>query len=202
MLSGYPGAAPVILTLICVVSLIGLYAAPQLIARAVFRPYWFLRRHEYATVITSGFVHADLGHLIFNAITFYSFAFALERHIGTASFLALYFAGLALGNLGTYFKHRADPNYGTLGASGAILAVLFASIVYFPNQRLFIIPIPVPIPAPLFALGYLAYSYYSARQSRGKINHDAHIGGALTGLVFVALTDPAAYGNLLTATFG
>jgi len=202
MLRGYPGGAAVILTLICVVSLIGLYAAPQLIGRAVFRPYWFLRRHEYATLITSGFVHADLGHLIFNAITFYSFAFALERYIGTASFLALYFAGLVLGILGTYFKHRSDPNYGTLGASGAILAVLFASIVYFPNQRLFIIPIPVPIPAPLFALGYLAYSYYSARQSRGKINHDAHIGGALTGLAFVALTDPAAYGNLLTATFG
>ena len=85
-----------------------------------------------------------------------------------------------LGNLGTYFKHRTDQNYSSLGASGAILAVLFASIVYFPGQRLFIIPIPVPIPAPLFALGYLAYSYYSARQARGKINHDAHIGGAIT----------------------
>jgi membrane associated rhomboid family serine protease len=202
VLRGYEGSAPVILALICVVSAIGLYAAPQLIRRAIFRPYWFLRRREYATLVTSGFVHADIGHLIFNAITFYSFAFGLERYIGTASFLVLYFAGLILGNLGTYFKHRNDPNYGTLGASGAILAVLFASIVYFPSQRLYIIPIPLPIPAPLFAVGYLAYSYYSARQSRGKINHDAHIGGALTGLAFVALTDPAAYGNLLSAMLG
>jgi membrane associated rhomboid family serine protease len=201
MMRGYEGSAPVILGLICVVSLIGLFAAPQLINRALFRPYWWLRRREYATLITSGFVHADLGHLIFNAITFYSFAFSLERYIGTLKFLALYFAGLLLGNLGTYFKHRNDPKYGTLGASGAILAVLFASIVYFPSQRLFIIPIPLPIPAPLFALGYLAYSYYSARQSRGKINHDAHIGGALTGLAFVALTDPGAYQHLLSATF-
>ena len=106
---------------------------------------------------------------------------------------------MLLGNLGTYFKHRADPNYSCLGASGAILAVMFASIVYFPSQRLIILPIPVPIPAPLFALGYLAYTYYSARQSRDRINHDAHLGGALTGLAFVAVTDPGAYRNLLAA---
>jgi membrane associated rhomboid family serine protease len=198
----YGVGALVILGLICIVSLIGLFVAPQLIARCLFRPYWLVRRAEYGRLISSGFVHADVGHLIFNAITFYSFAFSLERHIGTMRFLALYFAGLLLGNLGTYFKHRGDPNYSSLGASGAILAVLFASIVYFPSQRLFIIPIPVPIPAPLFALGYLAYSYYSAHQSRGRINHDAHLSGALTGLAFVALTDPDAYRNLLTVAFG
>lgn len=194
--------ALVILALTCLVSLIGLFVAPQLISRSLFRPYWLVRRAEYGSLITSGFVHADLGHLIFNAITFYSFAFFLERYIGTMKFLALYFAGLLFGNVGTYLKHRTDPNYCCLGASGAILAVMFASIVYFPSQRLFIIPIPLPIPAPLFALGYLAYSYYSARQSRGKINHDAHIGGALAGLAFVAVTDPGAYRNLLTVAFG
>lgn len=193
--------ALVILVLICVVSLSGLFVAPQIISRSLFRPYWLVRRAEYSTLVSSGFVHADIGHLIFNAITFYSFAFFLERAIGTTRFVVLYFAGLLLGNLGTYVKHRNDPNYSSLGASGAILTVMFASIVYFPSQRLFIIPIPVPIPAPLFALGYLAYSYYSARQSRGKINHDAHIGGALTGLAFVAATDPGAYRNLLTTIF-
>jgi membrane associated rhomboid family serine protease len=73
--------------------------------------------------------------------------------------------------------------------------VLFASIVYDPSQRLFILPIPFPIPAPLFAIGYLAYTYWSARHPRGRINHDAHLGGALTGLAFVALLDPQAYGR-------
>jgi len=199
MLRNDAAGALSVLGLICIVSLIGLSIAPQIINRSLFRPYWLVRRAEYSRLITSGFVHADVGHLIFNAITFYSFAFSLERHIGTLLFLLLYFAGLLLGNLGTYFKHRNDPNYSSLGASGAILAVMFASIVYFPSQRLFIIPIPVPIPAPLFALGYLAYTYYSARQSRGRINHDAHLGGALTGLAFVALTDPAAYPRLLKA---
>jgi membrane associated rhomboid family serine protease len=181
---------------------LGLFIAPQIISRSVFRPYWLVRHAEYGRLISSGFAHADVGHLVFNAITFYSFAFSLERYIGTMKFVALYLAGLVFGNLGTYVKHRSDPNYSSLGASGAILAVLFASIVYFPGQRLFIIPIPLPIPAPLFALGYLAYSYYSARQARGRINHDAHIGGALTGLAFVALTDPAAYRNLLTMAIG
>ncbi len=111
--------------------------------------------------------------------------------------MALYFIGLVLSDLGTWVKHRNDADYASLGASGAILAVLFASIVYFPDQSLFIIPIPVPIPAPLFAVLYLAYSWWSSRQNRGRINHDAHIGGALTGLAFVAVTDPGAYRRLL-----
>jgi rhomboid family protein len=101
--------------------------------------------------------------------------------------------------IGTCVKHRDDPHYASLGASGAILAVLFASIVYFPRQRLFILPIPIPIPAPLFALAYLAFSYYSSRHSKDRINHDAHIFGALTGIVFVLLTDPQTCRALLNS---
>jgi membrane associated rhomboid family serine protease len=142
-------------------------------------------------------VHADLPHLIFNLITFYFFAFQLEKQIGGARFAALYLIGLVVSDAGTYFKHRNDRDYASLGASGAISAVLFASIVYFPWQKLFIIPIPVPIPAPIFAIGYVAYSWYSSRHARGRINHDAHLGGALAGLAFVAITDPGAYRQLL-----
>jgi len=188
--------ALVILLVTAGVSLAGLYGSPRIIERSLFRPYWFLRRRQYETAVTSGFVHADLPHLIFNLITFYFFAFQLERQIGSARFLALYLVALVVSDAGTYFKHRNNPDYASLGASGAISAVLFASIVYFPWQKLFIIPIPVPIPAPLFAIGYVAYSWYSARQARGRINHDAHLGGALTGLAFVLLTDPGAYAKL------
>ena len=189
--------ALVIFAITLVASLAGLYAAPQVIERSLFRPYWFLRRRQYETIITSGFVHADLPHLIFNMLTFYFFAFPLERQIGSARFAALYLIGLVVSDLGTWHKHRTDPQYASLGASGAISAVLFASFVYFPWQKLFIIPIPVPIPAPLFAIGYVAYTWYSARHQTGRINHDAHLGGAIFGLAFVLLTDPAAYGNLL-----
>ena len=180
-----------------VASLVGLYARPQLIERSLFRPYWFLRRRQYATAVTSGFVHADLPHLAFNMVTFWFFAFPLEKQVGSVRFAILYLLALVVSDLGTYFKHRNDPQYASLGASGAISAVLFAAIVYFPWMKLFIIPIPLPIPAPLFAVGYVAYSWYSARQARGRINHDAHLGGALFGLLFVLLTDPAAFGQLL-----
>jgi membrane associated rhomboid family serine protease len=178
-------------------SLLGLFVAPRIIERSVFRPYYFLRRKQYDTVFTSGFVHADLPHLIFNMVTFWFFAFPLEKEIGPVRFALLYFLGLAVSDVGTYFKHRNDPQYASLGASGAISAVLFAAIVYFPWMKLFIIPIPLPIPAPLFAVGYVAYSWYSARQARGRVNHDAHLGGALFGLAFVLVTDPAAFGQLL-----
>lgn len=189
--------AIVILAVTVAASLVGLYGSPRIIERSLFRPYWFLRRKQYETIVTSGFVHADLAHLIFNLITFYFFAFQVERQVGSARFAALYLSGLVLSDLGTYFKHRQDPDYASLGASGAISAVLFASIVYFPAQKLIVLPIPVPIPAPLFAIGYVVYSWYAARHAHGRINHDAHLGGAIAGLAFVLLTDPGAYLRLL-----
>jgi membrane associated rhomboid family serine protease len=194
--------AAIILVVTVVVSLAGLFGSPKIVERSLFRPYWFLRKKQYETIVTSGFVHADLPHLIFNLVTFYFFAFQLEKQVGSARFAALYLIGLVVSDIGTYFKHRNDPEYASLGASGAISAVLFASIVYFPWQKLFIIPIPVPIPAPLFAIGYVAYSWYSANHARGRINHDAHLGGALAGLAFVLLTDPAAYARLASWATG
>ncbi len=183
-------------------SLAGLYGNRRIIDRSLFRPYEFLRKKQYASVISSGFVHADLPHLIFNMMTFYFFAFPLEKQIGSVRFAALYLLGLVVSDVGTFLKHRDDPQYASLGASGAISAVLFAAIVYFPWMELFIIPIPLPIPAPLFAVAYVGYSWWSARQARGRVNHDAHLGGALFGLLFVLLTDPGAYSGLMAWATG
>jgi membrane associated rhomboid family serine protease len=189
-------AAFALLAITLAMSLAGLYVNSGIVERNLFRPYWLRRRGEWYTAVTSGFVHGDMGHLLFNMITFFFFAFPLERRLGTAAFLALYLTGLLASHAGTFLKHRNDPRYASLGASGAISAVLFAFIVYFPTQSIFIMPLPVPIPAPLFAIAYMAYSWYSARRAVGRINHDAHLWGALSGLVFVAIVDPGAWQRL------
>jgi membrane associated rhomboid family serine protease len=174
-------------------SLAGLFIAPRIIERCLFRPFEFARGQRRATLITSGFVHADMSHLLLNMLTFFFFGPPLERRLGTAMFVLLYAAGLLVSQLGSYRKHRNDPQYATLGASGAISAVMFAYIVYSPTSRLSLLFLPIPVPAPIFGVAYLAYTWWSARQSRDRINHDAHLGGALTGLAFVALFDPQAY---------
>jgi membrane associated rhomboid family serine protease len=185
-------AATIILAVTVGLSLIG-FARPVLIERALFRPYWFLPKRQYWTVISNGFVHANLAHLIFNVLSYWFFAFPLQRVIGPARFVTLYLLGLIASNVGTYFQHRRDPAYASLGASGAILAVLFAAIVYFPRSSIMLLPLPLPLPAPLFALLFLAFSYYSARHPRGQINYQAHFDGALAGLAFVAITDWPAW---------
>jgi len=188
-------ATLILIVLIVAVTIAG-FSSRTVVERTVLRPYQVARGKGYATLISSGFVHADLSHLLFNLITFYSFGFRLERVIGTTPFVVLYLAALLASSLGTTFKHRNEPEYASLGASGAILGILFASIAYFPASKLIIFPLPIPLPAALFAVGYLAFSYYSSRFSKGRVNHDAHIVGALTGVAFVAITDPQ---TLITA---
>ena len=110
------GTALPILIVTVIASLVGLYGSPRILESCLFRPYWFLRRRQYQTIVTSGIVHADLPHLIFNALTYFFFAFQVERQIGPARFAALYLFGLVVSDLGTWYKHRNDPGYASLGA--------------------------------------------------------------------------------------
>jgi membrane associated rhomboid family serine protease len=185
----------VILVVTIAISLAGLYGSPKIIEKCLFRPYYFLRRKEYDTIYLSGFVHADFGHLLVNMITFYFFAFPLEFRIGTVPFLILYVVGLIASHGCTYFKHKDNPQYASLGASGAVSAVLLAYIVYFPTTTILLF-LAIPVPAVLFAIAYVAYSYWASTQARGRINHDAHLCGAISGLLFVAVMDPGAFARL------
>jgi membrane associated rhomboid family serine protease len=191
-------AAYGILVLIVVISGIGLTSAPRIIEMNLLRPYRIARGRDYFTVITCGFVHADFGHLLFNSLTLFFFGPGLERLMGTTKFIALYFIGLVVSSLGTVFKQKNNPDYASLGASGAILAVLFAYIVYRPLDKIYLY-FAIGIPAVLFAFGYLAYSWWASGHSRDRVNHDAHLDGALTGLIFVGVTDFNAWRHAFRA---
>jgi membrane associated rhomboid family serine protease len=189
-------AAYAILIMFVVVSILGLRVWPQIIDRNLLRPHRVVRNHEYGPIVTCGFIHADFLHLFMNGFTMFAFGPALEAsRLGTVKFVVLYFVGLVLSSLGSVWKHRKNPDYAALGASGAIMSVMFAYIVYFPTSTIFYFGIPIP--APLFAVGYMAYSWWASKQGPSGIAHDAHLDGAIVGVLFVALTDFGVWRNAI-----
>ncbi|NPA43544.1 MAG: rhomboid family intramembrane serine protease [Chlorobi bacterium] len=150
-----------------------------------------IRRGEYYRLITSGFLHGSWTHFIFNMLTLYFFYPPLKQWVGTGGALAIYFAGLILGNLTAYYFHKDHPWYSAIGASGAVNAVVFASILFNPDASIIIFPIPIPIPAILYAVGYLLYTTFGMSRQSGIIGHEAHFGGAAAGILTAVLLEPA-----------
>ncbi|MBE9602988.1 rhomboid family intramembrane serine protease [Pedobacter sp. MC2016-24] len=170
---------------------------PTLYGKFMLHPYSVSRRQKLYTLITSGLIHADWMHLIFNMMTFYFFAFQLEAMIGSWRFGMVYFLGLILSDIPSVIKHKNDMWYNSLGASGAISAVLFSFILFQPFSSMIIFPIPVPIWAVVFGPLYLIYCAYASKQARDNVNHDAHLFGALTGLIVTVIIVPNAIPHFL-----
>ena len=159
-----------------------------------FRKYEFhigsIRSGDQFRMISSGFLHTDLGHLFFNMFTLFMFAPVVTSYLGDFSFLQVYVASLVFGSLLTLYFHKNDYNYRAIGASGAVTGVLYSAILLQPDMSLYLFFIPIPIPAFLFGIGYLLYSIYGMKAKNDNIGHTAHFGGAIGGFFITLLKQP------------
>ncbi len=189
-----------IIIITCIISFTG-FSNTRIIDDLIFWPPAITQRRQYYRFITCGFIHADMMHLFFNMFTLYWFGRAMEVYypgrLGLPQyyFAILYFGALVASLLPTYFKHRNDSQYRSLGASGAVCATLFAYILLDPWQTIYVIFFPVP--AILYAVMFLAYSIYMSRRGGDYINHDAHFYGALFGVVFTIVARPEVFTTFL-----
>jgi membrane associated rhomboid family serine protease len=160
-----------------------------------FRVDAVLLYKDYKRIITSGFLHVNWMHLIFNMIALYFFSGSLELYLGAVKFLIIYFASLAGGDLLSLFIHRNDSDYDSVGASAGVTGIIFASIALFPGMGIGLLFLPISIPGWLFGLIYVLYSIYGIRSRRNNIGHDAHLGGALVGLLIAIIMQPSGLIN-------
>jgi len=194
-------SAPITLLLIaatCVVSLIAL-RTPSLLMRLILWPPAIDRHRQYDRLVTYGFIHADIWHLFFNMFTLFFFGRHIEGWMseqkGPWVFPVFYFSALVVSILPTYLKHQKDPNYRSLGASGAVSAVLFAFIMLAPWATIGVFFIPMP--AIVFAVLYIAYSIWMDKRGGDNINHGAHLAGAAYGVLFLVVMDPGVVNHFL-----
>ena len=186
-------------------SLIG-FSNAAMVDKTIMWPYRVARENQYIRFITSGFLHADWMHLIFNMFTLFFFGADLERYFitenlgGNISYLALYFLGLIISDIPSYIKHKDDYNYRSLGASGAVSAVVFATIIFSPWSSIYIFG-ALKISATLYAVLYILYCVYMGKKNGDNINHDAHLWGSLFGLAFtlalIAFMQPALFTGII-----
>lgn len=170
----------------------------------LFAPFEMHVKRDWFRFITHGFIHGSIPHLFVNMFVLFSFGTHVEEGLGVITgrssmlpFLILYLGGVVLASLPGYYKHRYDPSYRAVGASGATSAVVFASILMFPESKLMLLFFPVPTPAWIFGLLYLAYEWYMGKRGNDGIAHDAHFYGALYGLGFVLVLEPDALQRLI-----
>jgi membrane associated rhomboid family serine protease len=155
-------------------------------------PYRVKREGQYGRFITSGFLHADYLHLFFNMFTLYFFGKNLEFFLkdyelgGKITYLLLYFIALIVSDIPSFVKHKDDYGYRSLGASGAVSAVIFATIVFSPWSSIYFYG-AIKVSATVYAVLYIVYCVYMGKRGTGNINHDAHLWGSIFGLVFILI---------------
>lgn len=175
----------------------------------MFEPFVINTRKDWFRLLTHGFIHGNMMHLGLNMFVLYMFGQSVERGYaeitGRSSllpFLILYLAGITLSSIPAYYKHRWNPNYRAVGASGATSAVVFASILMYPTTKMYLLILPIPAPAWIFGLLYLGYEWYMGQKGSDGIAHDAHFAGAIVGLLFTVILDPQVVPAFIQAISG
>lgn len=192
-------------TLIGITVLISMYAFNNegVLRGFMMNPYMITSRNQYYRFLTSGFIHRDHMHLLLNMFSFYFFGGAIEQVFrilfgdwGGVYFILLYLSAIVVSDLPTYLKHRNDPGYNSLGASGGVAAVIFAFIILLPLEK---ICLYIAFCMPGFILGtlYVVFSYYQGRKANDGINHDAHLYGALFGMIYCIILYPESLPNFI-----
>jgi membrane associated rhomboid family serine protease len=174
-------------------------AANVLMSFKGFNDFQFFNKYKFEVssikagdkirILSSGFLHVDTTHLFVNMLTLYFFASSVTSFLGTTGFLLVYFGSLIIGNLLSLYFHKNDFAYTAVGASGAVVGVLYAAILLQPDMMLGLFFI-IPVPAYIFGIGYLFYSIWAMKARRDNIGHDAHFGGAMGGYFITLLLSP------------
>lgn len=183
--------APVTIAVLVVTGLASLYAfqRPDIRERWIFDPRAILAHKQFYRMITSGLIHADWMHFGFNAFSFYSFANGIEVSYGAAPMLLIYGASILGGSLLSLIIHR-NHDYRALGASGGVCGIIFASIFLLPGSSVMMFPLPIGMPAWLYAVLFIVGSFVAHRKKADNIGHDAHMGGAIVGLLVATAIYP------------
>lgn len=185
---------------IVIVSLIGM--SSDSVKRAlILNPYRVRHRGHVHRLLTAGWLHGDFSHLAFNMITLYFFAGDVLRVLGPVRFLALYLSAVVLSFVPTTLRYMNKPEYSSLGASGAVAAVMFSAILLVPKLKLYLMFLPIPVPGIVFAIAYLVYSAWHSRGPSDGVNHDAHFFGAAYGAMFTFVFEPARVERTIKSFF-
>lgn len=181
----------IIIAITAVFSFVG-FQNPQVFDKYKFNVGAIRQRKEYIRLLSAGFLHGDVMHLVFNMLTLYFFAPIVIQSFGVASFLIIYLGSILLGNIFSLFIYKNQSWYSAIGASGGVSGILFAAIAVYPQIGIYFFFIPIPIPGYIFGLLYFGYSVYSMLNPRQNdiIGHAAHLGGAFFGLFFSVVVAP------------
>ncbi len=173
------------------VVLVSLFAwTHDAIKRALMLNPYKVGRGQLHRLLTAAWIHGDIAHLVFNMLALFIFADRVLAILGVTWFLVMYVSAAVLAFVPTTVRYLRKPKYNSLGASGAVAAVMFSAILLDPSLKLRLLFLPVPVPGVVFALAYLAYSAWQSQDSRDNINHDAHFSGAAYGILFTWLLEP------------